>query len=58
MNDHLLLMVVFSALVSVVFTFIAKYGARERGKYFLYLFGCFVILSILFGWIMYPFPFR
>jgi cytochrome bd-type quinol oxidase subunit 2 len=57
MNDHFLLLVIFSALVSVVFAFIAKSGARERGKYFLYLFGSFVLLSILIGWIMYPFPF-
>ncbi|MGA2261960.1 MAG: hypothetical protein ABSH28_11040 [Acidobacteriota bacterium] len=57
MNNHFLLMIVFSALVSVVFTFIAKNGAKERSKYFLYLFGSFVLLSILVGWLMYPFPF-
>lgn len=57
MNNHLLLMITFSALVSLVFTFIAKYGAVERGKYFLYLFGSFVLLSILIGWVMFPFPF-
>ncbi len=57
MNDHFLLMVVFSALVSLVFAFIAKYDPKERGKYFLYLFGCFILLSVLVGWIMYPFPF-
>jgi hypothetical protein len=56
-NDHFLLMVVFSALVSLVFAFLAKNGARERIKYFLYLFGSFVLLSILASWIMYPFPF-
>ncbi len=57
MNNHFLLMIVFSALVSVAFTFIAKNGAKERSKYFLYLFGSFVLLSILVGWLMYPFPF-
>jgi cytochrome bd-type quinol oxidase subunit 2 len=57
MKNHFLLMVVFSALVSLVFAFIAKNGAKERGKYFLYLFGSFILLSILVGWIMYPFPF-
>jgi hypothetical protein len=56
-NNHFLLMLVFSALVSLVFTFIAKSGARERGKYFFYLFGSFVLLSILVSWVMYPFPF-
>jgi uncharacterized membrane protein len=57
MRNHFLLMVVFSALVSLVFAFIAKNGAKERGRYFLYLFGSFILLSILVGWIMYPFPF-
>jgi hypothetical protein len=56
-KSHFLLMVVFSTLVSLVFAFIAKNGARERCKYFLYLFGSFILLSILVGWIMYPFPF-
>ncbi len=57
MSDHFLLMIVYSALASLVFTFIAKYGGAERVKYFLYLLGSFVLLSILAGWIMYPFPF-
>jgi len=57
MSNHFNLLVIFSALVSLVFTFIAKCGARERVKYFLYLFGSFVLLSILVGWLMYPFPF-
>jgi hypothetical protein len=56
-NSHFALLVIFSALVSLVFTYIAKYGPRERVKYFLYLFGSFVILSIVVGWLMYPFPF-
>ena len=57
MKDHFLWLVVFSLLVSLVFSFLTKSGARERAKYFLYLFGCFVLLSILAGWLMYPFPF-
>lgn len=57
MNDHFLLMVIFSALVSLVFVFLTKNGARDRIKYFFYLFGSFILLSVLAGWIMYPFPF-
>ncbi len=57
MNNHFILMVVFSVLTSLVFTFITKSGTRERIRYFLYLFGCFVLLSILAGWLMFPFPF-
>ena len=57
MKNHLLLMVLFSVLVSVVFTFLTKYGARERIRYFFVLLASFILLSILVGWIMYPFPF-
>lgn len=57
MNNHFILMVVFSVLTSLVFTFITKSGTRERIRYFFYLFGCFVLLSILAGWLMFPFPF-
>ncbi len=57
MNSHFALMVIFSILVSLVFTFIAKNGARERVKYFFFLLGSFILLSIAAGWLMYPFPF-
>ncbi len=57
MNSHFVLMVIFSLFTSLVFTFIAKTGTQERVKYFFYLFGCFVLLSVLAGWLMYPFPF-
>jgi hypothetical protein len=57
MRNHFVLMVMFSVLVSLVFTFIAKTGTRERVKYFFYLLGSFILLSVLAGWIMYPFPF-
>ncbi len=57
MKLHLAMMIVFSILVSLVFTFISKYGARDRIRYFLYLLGTFVLLSIVAGWLMYPFPF-
>ncbi len=50
-------MVIFSVLTSLVFTYIAKKGTRARIKYFLYLFCSFVLLSIVAGWLMYPFPF-
>jgi hypothetical protein len=56
MKTHLGLMVVFSILVSLVFTIIARYGAKERIKYFLFLLASFVLLSIAAAWLMYPFP--
>ena len=57
MSNHFNLLVILSALISRVFTYIVKYGACERVKYFFFLFGSFVLLSIVAGWIMYPFPF-
>jgi len=57
LSDHFLLMLIFGVLTSLVFTFIAKYDARERLKYFFYLLGSFVLLSVLAAWLMYPFPF-
>jgi len=57
MNSHVFWMVVFSLMVSLVFTFLIKEGAKERIKYFFYLLGSFVLISILASWLMYPFPF-
>ncbi len=57
MKNHFALLIIFSVLASLVLTFIAKNGARERFKYFIYLLCSFVVLSILAGWLMYPFPF-
>jgi hypothetical protein len=57
MKNHFVLLIAFSVLTSLVLAFIAKSDARERIKYFLYLFCSFVVLSILAGWLMHPFPF-
>ncbi len=57
MKNHFLLMIIFSIPVSLVFTFIAKENTKERLKYFFFLFGSFILLSIAAGWLMYPFPF-
>ncbi len=56
MRSHFGSLIIFSILVSLVFTFIAKYEARERLRYFLYLLGSFILLSVIAGWLMYPFP--
>ena len=57
MRNHFTIMLVFSVLTSLVLTFIIKHGARERARYFLFLMAAFLLLSILAGWLMYPFPF-
>jgi hypothetical protein len=50
-------MLVFSILTSLVLAFIAKNDTKERVRYFLVLLGSFIVLSIVAGWLMYPFPF-
>ena len=57
MRNHFILLLVFSILTSLVLTFIARNGSKERIKYFLLLFGSFALLSIAASWLMYPFPF-
>jgi hypothetical protein len=57
MKTHFGLMLVFSLLTSLVLAFIAKDGAGERLKYFLVLLCSFIVLSVVAGWLMYPFPF-
>jgi hypothetical protein len=57
MKNHLMLMIVFSVLASLVLAFIAKNGAAERIQYFLVLLCSFVVLSMVAGWLMYGFPF-
>jgi cytochrome bd-type quinol oxidase subunit 1 len=57
MKNHFVLLLIFSILTSLVLTYIARDRAKERFKYFLLLFCSFTVLSILAGWLMYPFPF-
>ncbi len=57
MNNHFLLLLVFSILTSFVMALIAKNSVRERLKYFGLIFCSFVVLSLVAGWLMYPFPF-
>jgi hypothetical protein len=57
MKIHFALMLVFSILTSLVLAFIAKNDTKERVRYFLVLLGSFIVLSIVAGWLMYPFPF-
>jgi cytochrome bd-type quinol oxidase subunit 2 len=57
MKNHLVLMLLFSILTSLVLTLIIKSDRREQVRYFFFLVLAFVGLSVLAGWIMYPFPF-
>lgn len=56
MKDHMLWLVVLSFLISLVFTFLSRRRTKERIRYFLLLFASFVLLSVIGGWLMQPFP--
>ena len=49
-------MLVFSFLVSVVFGVLSKNTPRERLIYGAKVFGAFVAVALVLGWIMYPVP--
>ena len=49
-------MVLFSFLVSVVFGVLSKNTPRERCLYGAKVFGAFVGVALVLGWIMYPVP--
>jgi hypothetical protein len=55
---HVLWMAVFAALVGVVFGVSAKGGDRQRLVYGLKVFGEFIAIAFLLGWILYFIPFR
>ncbi len=57
MKNHFALMLIFSICTSLVLTFIAKKGRKERIRYFLTLMCAFVVISMLASWLMFPFPF-
>jgi hypothetical protein len=54
--SHLLNLVLFSALVSIVFAVLLRDSASERVRFGLMAFGGFVGAALAVGWLMYPFP--
>jgi heme A synthase len=55
-TSHLLLLIVFSFFVSAVFATIARDEPREQFRTGAYMFGGFVGVALLLGWILYPLP--
>jgi hypothetical protein len=49
-------MVLFSLLVSIVFGVLSRDTPRERFLYGAKVFGAFVGIALVLGWIMYPVP--
>jgi hypothetical protein len=55
---HLFWMAVFAALTAVVFGVAIKGNERQRLMYGLKVFGEFLAIAFLLGWILYFIPFR
>ena len=55
--SHFEALTVFAALVSVVFAITTKSTPRAQVQYGAFVFLCFLVVAIVVGWIMYPFPF-
>jgi len=54
--SHLLILVVFSFLVSTVFATLLREDTRARLRFGLYAFCAFVLSTLVLGWLMRPFP--
>ena len=55
---HLLWMAVFAGLAAVVFGVVAKGSNRQRLIYGLKVFGEFMFIALVLGWILYFLPYR
>ena len=56
MTSHLLLMVLFAFLVSLVFAALLRDEPREQLRTGAMMFGAFVVVAVALGWLMYPLP--
>ncbi len=54
--SHFNAMLLFSLFVSVVFGVLSKDTPRERAIYGAKVFGAFVGIALVLGWLMYPVP--
>lgn len=56
MTSHIGLMALFALFVSVVFATLQRDGVREQIPYAARLFGAFMSVGVLVGWILYLLP--
>ena len=56
MRSHLLILLVFSGLVSCVFALLQRDDPKERLRFGVTTFAAFVVSVFVVGWLMYPFP--
>jgi len=55
-TSHLLLMMLFAFLVSLVFAALLRDEPREQLRTGVMMFGAFVVVGVALGWLMYPLP--
>lgn len=55
---HLFWMAVFAGLTAIVFGAVAKGTHRQRLIYGLKVFGEFMLVALVLGWLLYFLPFR
>ncbi|HET7746033.1 MAG TPA: hypothetical protein VFM29_01950 [Vicinamibacteria bacterium] len=56
LQSHLVILIVFSGLVSAVFAALLRDDTAERLRFGLRAFGAFVVSALVAGWLMRPFP--
>ncbi len=56
MDDHLILLVVFSFFVSVVFAVLMREEPKAQLRFGALVFAGFVVAAFAIGWLLYPFP--
>ena len=56
MRSHILLLAVFAFFVSLVFAVLSKDEAGEQIRFGATLFGGFILVALVLGWLMLPFP--
>jgi len=55
-TSHFLLMVLYALLVSTVFAVLLRDQPREQLKTGVMMFGGFISVAYVLGWLMFPFP--
>ena len=56
MRSHLLVLLMFAALVAGVFAMLLRDDGESRLRFGLMAFGAFMVSAVVVGWIMHPFP--
>jgi len=54
-NSHIISMIIYAALVSIVLALIRRDNRKDQIKYFISLFLIMTAGALLFGWFMYLF---